>query len=92
LTQSAAADKAEYNWGDSPTVVVTTTNQATVASPVVANISVRGPNGQTVLTDTQSFNVVPGTPHVFNIALPSSQGGCTTCRCRIQCMAASLHR
>jgi hypothetical protein len=70
LSQTLGGGRPEYNWGDAPTVTVTTTNQANIAAPVVARLAVKAPNGSTVMTDTVSFNAAPQAAHVFSFSLP----------------------
>ena len=70
LSQTIAADKTTYNWGDSPTIIVTTTNQANTETPVVAALNAYYPDGSTMLTRAISFTVTPAVPQVESVSLP----------------------
>lgn len=71
ITQVVGSDKAEYNWGDTPTITVTTTNRANVAAPVIANVAVKAPDGSIHQAEPVSFELGPQATYVFSLPLPA---------------------
>jgi hypothetical protein len=69
VAQRLATDKAEYDWGDRPQVVVTTTNQVRSPLTVTAALTAQQPDGQLVFTDTHVFSLAAGATQSYSLTL-----------------------